>query len=86
MIQFTDEQIEGFSREEKALLNDLAERHNIEIPKPLDDERKRIEEEQKAIRKRIEERLAKERDDQNYAEWMESQLDTNGNKPTTQYF
>lgn len=84
MITFTEQQIEGFTHEEKELLYNLAQRHLVEIPQELEDFKKQAEEEQNLVRKRLEERFAKEKDDQNYADWMESQFDTN--KTTTQFF
>ena len=41
MITFTKEQIDGMSQEEKNMLNDLAQRHHVEIQK---DETERIKE------------------------------------------
>ncbi len=84
MVTFTEHQIEGFTPEEKKILYTLVQRHLAEIPKELEDFKKQDEEEQNLVRKRLEKRLAKEKDDKSYAEWMESQLDTN--RPTTQFF
>ena len=84
MVTFTEQQIEGFTREEKEMLYNLAQRHLVEIPKELEDFKKQAEEEQNLVRKRLDKRLAKEKDDKSYADWMESQLDTN--RPTTQFF
>ncbi len=84
MVTFTEQQIEGFTREEKEMLYNLAQRHLVEIPKELEDFKKQAEEEQNLVRKRLAEKFAKEKDNENYAEWMESQLDTN--RPTTQFF
>lgn len=84
MVTLTEHQIEGFTPEEKKILYTLVQRHLAEIPKELEDFKKQAEEEQNLVRKRLEKRLAKEKDDKSYAEWMESQLDTN--RPTTQFF
>lgn len=84
MVTFTEQQIEGFTHEEKEMLYTLVQRHLAEIPKELEDFKKQAEEEQNLVRKRLAERFAKEKDNEDYAEWMESQLDTN--KTTTQFF
>ena len=84
MVTFSEQQIEGFTHEEKELIYNLAQRHLVEIPKELEDFKKQAEEEQNLVRKRLEERFAKEKDNEDYAEWMESQLDTN--KTATQFF
>ena len=84
MVTFTEQQIEGFTREEKEMLYNLAQRHLVEIPKGLEDFKKQADEEHNLVRKRIEEKFAKEKDNENYAEWLESQFDTN--KTATQFF
>lgn len=84
MVTFTEQQIEGFSHQEKEMLYNLAKRHLLEIPKELEDFKKQAENEQNLVRKRLAEKFAKEKDNESYAEWMESQLDTN--RPTTQFF
>lgn len=84
MVTFTAQQIEGFTREEKEMLYNLAQRHFVEIPQELEDFKKQADEEHNLVRKHLEEKFAKEKDDENYAKWMESQFDTN--KPTTQFF
>lgn len=84
MITFSEQQIEVFTYEEKKLLYNLAQRHLVEIPKELEDFKKQADEEHNLVRKHIEEKFAKEKDDENYAKWLESQFDTN--KPTTQFF
>lgn len=84
MVTFTEQQIEGFTYEEKELLYNLAQRHLVEIPQELEDFKKKADEEHNLVRKRLEEMFAKEKDDENYAKWMESQFDTN--RPTTQFF
>ena len=84
MVTFTAQQIEGFTYEEKEFLYNLAQRHLVEIPQELEDFKKQADEEKNLVRKRLEEKFAKEKDDANYAEWMETQLDTN--RPATQFF
>ena len=84
MVTFTELQIEGFTYEEKELLYNLAQRHLVEIPQELEDFKKQADEEHNLVRKRLEEKFAKEKDDENYAKWMETQFDTN--RPTTQFF
>ena len=84
MVTFTELQIEGFTYEEKELLYNLAQRHLVEIPQELEDFKKQADEEHNLVRKRLEEKFAKEKDDENYAKWMESQFDTN--RPATQFF
>ena len=42
-------QPESLSPEEKEMLNDLAKRHRVEVPDHYEEERKRLEEEQKKI-------------------------------------
>ncbi|MBR5038731.1 MAG: hypothetical protein IKX65_08435 [Prevotella sp.] len=86
MITFTDKQIESLSPEEKEMLNDLAKRHRVEVPDHYEEERKRLEEEQKKMKEHIEEHFRKEKENEDYAKWMESQLDTNGAHTTTQFF
>lgn len=84
MITFTEQQIESFTHEEKELLYNLAQRHLAEIPKELEDFKRQADETHNLVRKHLEEKFAKEKDDANYAEWLESQFDTN--RPTTQFF
>ena len=84
MVTFTAQQIEGFTREEKEMLYNLAQRHFVEIPQELEDFKKQADEEKNLVRKRLEEKFAKEKDDENYTKWLESQFDTN--KTTTQFF
>lgn len=86
MITFTEEQIEGFTPEEKKLLNELAKRHHVEVPDHYEEERKRLEGEQKKMKERIEEHFRKAKENEEYAKWMETQLDTNGRVVTTQFF
>lgn len=84
MVTFTAQQIEGFTREEKEMLYNLAQRHFVEIPQELEDFKKQANETHNLVRKRLEEKFAQQKDDENYAKWLESQFDTN--KPTTQFF
>lgn len=86
MIQFTDKQIESLSREEREMLENLAQRHFVQIPDHSEEERKAREEEQKKMRQHIEERFKLEKENEDYAKQLEAQLDTNGHITTTQYF
>lgn len=76
MIQFTDEQIQGMTAEEKEMLNNLTQRHKAQV----------LDEEQKRMKEYIKKHFDKEKENEEYAKWMESQLDTAAPKPTTQYF
>lgn len=74
MISFTKEKIEEMSQEEQQMLNDLAQRHHVEIQK---DETERV-------KAHIKEYFEREKENENYSKWVESQFDINGGK-TTQY-
>lgn len=86
MITFSDEQIAGFSAEEKEMLNNLAERHFVEVPDSDDEEKKRLEEERQRVKDHVKAVFDKQKDNENYAKWMESQFDNNGHSTVTQFF
>ena len=86
MITFSDEQIAGFTAEEKEMLNNLAERHFVRVPDTDEEEKKRAEEEQKRVKERIAKLQQKTKENEEYAKWMESQFDNNGHSTVTQYF
>lgn len=76
MIQFTDEQIQGMTAEEKEMLQNLAQRHSAQVQN----------EEQQRIKEYIKKRFDEEKEDVEYSKWMKSQLDVANPKTTTQFF
>lgn len=83
MIQFTDQQIAGFTPEEKEMFDNLVKRHHVEV---LTDEEKRHEEEQQAVKEYVKEHFARERENEEFTKRLEAQLDTSGHITTTQFF
>lgn len=75
MITFTKEKIHEMSQEEQNMLNDLAQRYHVAIQ----------EEETERVKAHIKEHFEREKENENYSKWVESQFDTNGGKATTQF-
>lgn len=74
MITFTKEQIDGMSQEERNMLNDLAQCHHVAIQA----------EETERVKAHIKEHFEREKENESYSKWVESQFDINGGK-TTQF-
>ncbi len=86
MITFTEEQLASFTPEEREMVNNLAKRNFVAVPDPDDEEKKRLDEERQRVKDHVKAVFDKQKDNENYAKWMESQFDNNGHSTVTQYF
>lgn len=84
MITFTEEQLASFTPEEREMVENLAKRNFVAVPGTDDEEKKRVEEGQRLVKERIAKLQQQTKENEEYAKWMESQLDSHSS--VTQFF